>query len=77
MNAQSRPTSSFQAPSALDLIERMKGVRAQVADVTKTIEDWRLDHRGQLDRRRGEPDIAIHRKIRVGATREANARRDL
>jgi hypothetical protein len=37
----------------------MKGVRAQVADVTKTIEDWRLDYRGQLDRRRGEPDVAI------------------
>jgi len=37
----------------------MKGVRAQVADVTKTIEDWRLGYRVQLDRRRGEPDVAI------------------
>lgn len=37
----------------------MKGVRAQVADVTKTIEDWRLEYRAQLDRGRGEPDVAI------------------
>ena len=59
MNAQSGSASSFQAPSPLDLIERMKGVRAQVADVTKTIEDWRLGYRVQLDRRRGEPDVAI------------------
>lgn len=59
MNAQSGSTSSFQAPSLLDLMERMKGERAQVADVTKTIEGWRLDYRAQLDRRRGGSDVAI------------------
>jgi len=37
----------------------MKGVRAQVADVTKTIEDWRLDYRAQLDRGRVASDGAI------------------
>jgi len=59
MDAHSRPTSAFQAPSAPDLIERMKSVPAKMADVTKTIEDWRLDYRAQLDRRRGQPDVAI------------------
>jgi len=37
----------------------MKSVPAKMADVTKTIEDWRLDYRAQLDRRRGEPDVAV------------------
>jgi len=59
MNAHSRPTSAFQAPSSLDLIEHMKSVPAKMADVTKTIEDWRLDYQVQLDRRRGASDGAI------------------
>jgi len=59
LNARSRSTPSFEAPSALDVIERMKGVRGAVAGVTMTIEDWRLDYRAQLDRGRGQPDVAI------------------